>query len=271
MSSTKFRKNSKYLKDKKENGLIFKKNPFEVEKMRQKLALLGDLIRLKGMYSVKYPEIKNLNTGRFWNTKLKNRQELKIQDGMTKDRARIVARLIPGETKKLLDIGIGHGWIEEIISKKDIKIYGIDISEETIKNLNRNFEGEYIVQSVYEMTFPKSYFDTILILEVLEHIPPSRVLIVLRDIKKLLKKNGTLIVSVPVNERLELMRENPNGHVRDYSKELIKAELEISGFKPLVMRTLYAFKSFYFAKKLLARLLINRWHENNVIIKAVSL
>jgi hypothetical protein len=63
------------------------------------------------------------------------------------------------------------------------------------------------------------------------------------------------------------MKDNPNGHVRNYTYSLIKAELEIAGFKIIESRELYAFKKFYKIKNLLARVFKDRWKPNNVVIK----
>ena len=72
----------------------------------------------------------------------------------------------------------------------------------------------------------------------------------------------------PMNEGLGEMDNNPNGHVRDYTEFLVKAELKIAGFKILESEALYAFTNFYYFKKLLSKFLKNRWQQNNIIIKA---
>ncbi len=127
------------------------------------------------------------------------------------------------------------------------------------------------MQSVYKMNYLSSFFDAIFALEILEHIPPSKIFNVLEDIKKFLKMNGILIVSVPANEGLEKMNSNPSSHVRDYTKELISAELKLAGFDILDIKELYAFKNLYFFKKLIAKIFKKKWKPNNIIIKARKL
>ena len=145
--------------------------------------------------------------------------------------------LIP---KKILDIGAGHGYLEEALSKRTmLDIYANDFSVEGVKNLKKRFKGKFSVQSIYKLSYPKDVFDCIFVLEVLEHIPPSKILSVLKSIKKILKKDGLLIVSVPMNEGLEKMKTNPNGHVRNYTEALIKAELQIAGFKIIESQTFF--------------------------------
>lgn len=248
---------------------VCKKNPFMVEKCRQILAERNEIEELKKMYLPSYAEIQDINSADFWNRKLNDIHLLSRQDGMTKDRVKTTFNFIPKSTKKILDIGAGYGFIEEIISKRTkIKLFGNDISSEAIKNLRKRFKGRFIVESVYEMKYEDNYFDVVLALEVLEHIPPSKIFRVLQSIHRMLKKNGIFILSVPMNEGLEFMNSNPNGHVRDYTIKLISSELEFIGFKVLEYKVFFAFKKFYTFKKILSKILVNRWNPNNVVIKA---
>lgn len=249
------------------------KNPFRIEDFRNALAVIGDKDNLKRQYSRALPEIKNLNTSRFWDNKLRENKSLLQQDGMTKDRIRIVASSLPKNAKKILDIGAGHGFLEEYLTSelrhRKLAIYANDFSRESIKYLKRKYSGTFDVQSIYKLKYPENFFDVIFILEVLEHIPPSKILKVLGSIKSLLKKRGTIIVSVPTNEGLERMKTNPSGHVRAYTVPIIKAELEITGFTIKKIKTLYAFSSNYRAKKVLAKF-VRKWKPNNIIIQAES-
>lgn len=249
--------------------IVAKKNPFNVEKCRQNLAESGDLVTLSRMYSSSFKEIKNLNTSKFWDSKFSKHEDLSRQDGMTKERIKIVSSFIPDSAKKVLDIGAGAGFIEELIFKREnIEIYANDISSNAIRNLEQRFKGNFTVKSIYKMNYSGNFFDAILSLEVLEHIPPHKIMSVLSNIRKILKKKGILILSIPTNEGLEYMKNNPNGHVRCYTIPLIKAELEMMGFEIFKVRTLMAFKNYYFIKKVLTKILINRWKPNVIVIKA---
>lgn len=246
-----------------------KKNPFKIEKCRQVLAINGDLSTLKKFYKEKLPEIKDLNTSTFWNKKLHVNESISQQDGMTRDRIKTVVGFLPSKNIKLLDIGAGHGFLEEKLPK-NVDIFANDFSEESVKHLKKRFKGNFEVQSLYGLSYKQNYFDAICILEVLEHVSPNKVLNVLKRINQLMKPIGTLIVSVPMNEGLETMKQNPNGHIRMYTPELITAELELAGFTVSEMKTLYAFKNSYFLKMLIAKVIRNKWQPNNIILKAVK-
>ena len=245
------------------------KKSFLVERVRQILASLNDLGSLKSTYNLKYGEVKDLNTSSFWNEKLSGKTDLEKQDGMTKDRVKTAFKFLPKSAKKVLDIGAGNGFIEELlIGNKNIKIFGNDISTSAVKNLKFKFKGEFRKESIYKMMYPKKAFDAIFALEVLEHVPPSKILTLFKKIREFLKRKGSLIISVPTNEGLEKMKNNPNGHVRVYTENLIRSELKISGFKVLKLKTLYAFKNFYAFKKISSRILRNKWKPNDIVVVA---
>lgn len=244
-------------------------NPFIIENKRSSLAEKKQLNKLKKMYAKTYPEIKDLNTPHFWDQQMEIIEHIKVQDGMTQDRIATAAKYLPENAIKILDIGAGHGYLEEVLSQnKNLEIYANDFSVEGVKNLKKRFKGKFAVQSIYKLSYPKNYFDCIFVLEVLEHIPPSKIFSVLKSIKNILKKNGILVVSVPMNEGLEHMKTNPNGHVRTYTEVLIKAELEIAGFHIIESQTFFAFTAFYSLKKFLAKIFPKRWEPNNIIVKA---
>lgn len=246
-------------------------NPFRVENYRQILAKQSRLNSLKKTYSSSFPEIRNLNTPSFWNNKFIAIGNIQQEDGMTKDRVKTAYNFLPKTCKRVLDVGAGAGFLEEYLKdNKYLSIYANDFSDISIKKLKKHFKVNFKKQSIYAMKYPDNFFDCIFILEVLEHIPPSKILNVLRNINSMLRVKGILIVSVPMNENLEQMETNPNGHVRDYTYELIKTELEIVGFNLLESKTLYAFNNFYIIKSLLSKILRNRWKPNNVVIKAVK-
>lgn len=251
---------------------FMKKNAYQIEHLRAELAAKGETAKLKKLYTNNQPEISDLNTQKFWNNILTSRSSIADQDGMTRDRAYYTARIVPQTVKKLLDIGVGHGWVEELLEQRDIEIHGIDISNETIRQTKERFpkwKKNFKVKSLYKLDYRPSMFDAVLLLEVLEHIPPSKTFVILNMIKKFITPGGYMIVSVPTNEGLEYMQDNPSGHVRMYTVPLLKAELELAGFSVLSIKTFYAFKSHYKLKKFVAKWIMpKRWQPNNIIILA---
>ncbi len=251
------------------------KDPFKIELVRRKLADLNDLNSLKTLYGANLAEISDFNSKEFWDEKLEAIQTLKSQDNMTKARIEAAFSFVPQRAQKILDIGAGYGFIEELFTreKAQYKLYGFDISPEAVSNLKNRFNGDFKVGSIYKIPFASSLkFDVILALEVFEHIPPSKILEVMKRIKECLEEGGVLIASVPVNESLSTMGRNPSGHLREYSLSLLRAELAISGFKINKHKEFSAFKNLYFLKDLLRKTILkNKWLSNDIVIRAVKI
>lgn len=249
-------------------------NPYSVEDLRDQLAIKKQDQLFMDTYSLKYSEIKNLNTETFWDKIFEQTTFCKDQDPMTLEKIEQVISYIPKNTMRLLDVGIGQGYVEERLKKLnlDFELYGVDISKESVKKVKNNFKGIFLLDDVHNIDkqFKKNYFDAVIALELIEHIPASKIFSLLRKIHSLLNKNGTFIISTPLNEDLRNMKDNPNGHVRNYTIPILETELELSGFKTLDTRTFFAFKDFYLIKKLFAKILKNRWKPNNVVIKAIK-
>src|SRR4030067_2380689 len=117
--------------------------------------------------------MKNFNTERFWNNKIKHERSLLETDPMTIDRIRTAYKFLPLKKEmKILDIGAGYGFIEELLSRNEnIEIYGNDISGAAIDDLRERFKGNFKKESIYNMNYKNEYFDVIFALEILEHIP----------------------------------------------------------------------------------------------------
>lgn len=250
---------------------LMKDSPFEIERKRQNLASAKKYKELAETYIKKYPEIKDLNTPKLWDDIYSKDVKLSDQDGMTKDRIKTAVRFLPRKQIRVLDIGAGMGFIEELISgDKNINLYANDFSKRSLKILKKKYKGEFSLQSIYTLNYKPNFFDAVLILEVLEHIPPSKTFSVLSKVNLLMKIGGTLIVSVPMNEGLNKMKNNPSGHVRTYDENLIKVELEIAGFRVLASKTFFAFSDNYLFKKFVSKI-IKRKNPNNIVIKAIKL
>ena len=250
------------------------KTPFEVEDLRTKLAIKRAYNGFKKTYSDEYPEIKANNSNRFWNAKFKTLTKFKELDGMTKDKINTIVKFLPNETSRILDLGIGQGYLEQRLKEveKNYEFYGIDISEKAIIRLKKKFKGKFTIGDVLKIKkyYKKGYFDAIVAIELIEHISPRKIFRFYKDINSLLKPAGIFILSTPLNENLRLMKENPSSHVREYTEPIIIAELKLSGFKVLKERYFFAFKKLYSIKKILTKLFPDWWGANNVVIKAVK-
>ena len=209
-------------------------NVFDVDIYRQKLAASCRLSELHETYNGEYPEISNISTAEKWD----NLSGLDSIPEVRLNRLERVIELIE-INKKILDIGVGWGDIVPILSrhKKTVNYTGIDFSAEIVKKLQDKYPDQKFMNTTVD-TLNDDY-DCVLVLEVIEHIVPSKIFDFLKDVKKVLSDKGTLMVTVPLNEDLRNNTfvcgkcesfVNRMGHVRSYSFDLIKKELEIAGF-----------------------------------------
>ena len=237
---------------------------------REKLIDCGDIEQFKKTYSKKF-DIQNQNTGSYWDDIFIEEKTLAFQSPMTKDKIKTIAENLSKKPISILDIGIGQGFLEEIlmVNNRNYKIYGIDISPHSIKRAKQLFKGKFTVGDVtsLERYYPKNSFNTVVALELFEHINPSQLFKLYQNIHSLLKKNGKLILSIPINEHLDKMVSNPSAHVRNYMPKIIKAELEQNNF--VIEKEYYfsAFNSKYLLKKLVSKIL-DRWEKNSMVVIA---
>lgn len=107
------------------------------------------------------------------------------------------------ERKDVLDCACGSGYGSFLLSQVSNTVCGIDIAKDAISHAEENYSRGNITfhqRSAEDLlsVFKEDCFDTIVCFETLEHLEdPVKVL---ADFKKLLKKDGTLIASVPLNE-----------------------------------------------------------------------
>jgi len=244
---------------------------FEVENLRDRLARQKKYKEFKATYSTKYPQIPNKNTGKFWDEKFKSPESLNEQDWMTKDKVNTVVSFLPKRKIKILDLGIGQGYLEQKLQELEAEhtIYGLDISKKVIKRLEKKFKGDFKAGDILKADkfYKRNYFDVIVAIEVIEHIPPHKIFSFYKIIYLLLKKNGLFIISTPLNEGLRDMDINPSAHVREYTPEILDAEFNLAGLKIEKIKTFIAFKNLYFIKKFIAKF-TKKWKPNNIVIVA---
>ena len=135
------------------------------------------------------------------------------------------------EDKKILDIGCSYGWFEKYVGKNAKEIIGIDLDEKDLENAKlENKNIEFLKGSVLDLNkFEKDYFDFVVMFDVIEHIPKGTEKKALEEIKRVLKKNGKLLISTPANNFSNFF--DPAwyfGH-RHYSQKDMKNIFENSG------------------------------------------
>jgi SAM-dependent methyltransferase len=101
--------------------------------------------------------------------------------------------------ERLLDIGCGGGAFTRALASSFPEVHGIDIQEDYLKQFRESVKDDkrFVISnmSASDMAFPDDFFDTIVTIETLEHIPdlPGAA----RGIVRVLRPGGELLITVP--------------------------------------------------------------------------
>ena len=113
-------------------------------------------------------------------------------------RERLILRFVDlRRVEKILDAGCGEGIFERYFFQKyTSKVYGIDISKKNILKCRKTLpSGKFLVGDIHNIPFPDNFFDLVFINAVLHHI--EEIDVVLREIKRVLRRNGFMIIIEP--------------------------------------------------------------------------
>ncbi len=149
---------------------------------------------------------------------------------------------------RLLDVGCGTGRHLLELSRYPGCFVGLDMSHQELRALNYMLlltqRERPVVANINavlgdgeRLPFADGLFDAVICTETLEHVPDDRS--VLRELLRVLRRGGTLVISVPDEHSERLLwrlspryRNTPGGHVRIYRRQEIARLLRESGAEP---------------------------------------
>lgn len=103
---------------------------------------------------------------------------------------------------KVLDAGCGEGHLIEKLNKKNF-YYGVDITDIALQKAKKRCpHAEFYKMDLSKIDFNDGFFDVVICTEVLEHIFDYKK--VINELKRVLKKDGYLILTFP-NEMLWIL------------------------------------------------------------------
>lgn len=130
--------------------------------------------------------------------------------------------LKPFEGQKVLDAGCGDGRFCYEMRKENVEMSGVDYSHNAIQ-FARAFcpAVTFYVEDLKKPNFPH-LFDAITMVEVLEHIDPADIPLILKNLRAALKKDGKLIITVPsIN-----LQPVPKKHYQHFTAQSLREVLE---------------------------------------------
>lgn len=108
----------------------------------------------------------------------------------------------------VLDYGCGAGHLlQQLVKIEDVDFYGLDFSEDSIlatknKTVNNANLKQLVVASSLPSQFDTEKFDTISIIETIEHLQDNKLHETFAELYRLLKSKGKLFITTPFNEDL---------------------------------------------------------------------
>ncbi|KLI16650.1 class I SAM-dependent methyltransferase [Brachyspira hyodysenteriae] len=182
----------------------------------------------------------------------------------------------------LLDIGCGNGHLLKDSYKYVKNAVGIekfDYSKPKFDNI--------LNIDIFENTFEDNSFDIITFLDVMEHIENENKF--LQEVKRLIKLDGTIIITVPAYQWLFSNSDIFYGHYRRYNSKKLRCILENNGLeiKKISYMNCFLFPAFalvriidkifnrkkfeYGSSKLLNTIFYNIFHIEKHLLKNINL
>ena len=170
------------------------------------------------------------------------------------------------DTKAHLDIGCGPGTFLGILKKKAI---GIDVAHNQVKYAKKQYSNKKIKFLTYKNKLPikSKTIESISMIELIEHIDNQDLEQLLKECKRVLKKNGYICLSTPNYLSLWPLLEfflnkvskvnYAHEHINKFNKNRLRDVMRKNGFEVLELKSFMlispflAFISFKFAKSMI--------------------
>ncbi len=138
------------------------------------------------------------------------------------------------KNKTVVDIGSSFGWLEKELKKLDPKkVFGIELNQEAVEFAKKDVPSvEFLSGSALDLPIKNEAADIAILFDVLEHVPTNTEDTVIKEVNRILKKDGILLFSTPNSNLFAKIFDIAwyFGH-RHYSKENIASLFERNGFR----------------------------------------
>ena len=120
---------------------------------------------------------------------------------------RFVKRYIPLKGN-ILDYGCGPGFLIEKLLQDGRSCWGLDSVESNIRIIKSKFDGHPHFMGAFHAhklptAIPNGMFDTVFLIETIEHLLQDDLPIILKELYRITKAGGNLIITTPNNENLD--------------------------------------------------------------------
>ena len=173
-----------------------------------------------------------------------------LENLLSRRRAQVANYLILDYHRKgrVLDIGCGSTPYF-LTNTKFVQKYGLDPSLKKMEGFGNLKLQRFDVEKNLKLPFKENFFEVVTLLAVIEHIEPDRIKCLLKEIRRVMKPRGRLILTTPTpfaNKLLRIMSvlkltstKEVEEHKLIFSRELLSEYLNSSGFHKKNVRTGY--------------------------------
>ncbi|MDQ3978605.1 MAG: methyltransferase domain-containing protein [Actinomycetota bacterium] len=154
---------------------------------------------------------------------------------------------------RVLDFGCGSGYLLDALLARGIPCSGADFSEDAVAVVRKRLEGNRLfqgVQLVQEMptSLKDESYDAVFFIETVEHLLDGDLESTLRELRRIIRPGGALIVTTPNDEQLAQAESicpdcgcifHPVQHVRSWDKDSLSEKMREFGLSTVTCRPLY--------------------------------
>jgi len=151
---------------------------------------------------------------------------------------------------EILDFGCGQGFLLEKLIKKGISCQGADFSQNSIDMVQNklksdpNFKGSHLIISL-PSELSEGQFDIIFSIETIEHLLDTDLDRTMKELYRLLRPNGLIVLTTPNDEDLEASKIicpecgcifHRVQHVRTWTLETLSKSMRGYGFNEVISK-----------------------------------
>lgn len=149
----------------------------------------------------------------------------------------VLGAILHNRNLKILDIGCGAGKTMDMLSRFGT-VWGLDNNKKALSFCKKRGFQHLMLADAADTGFKDNFFDVVTMLDVLEHTDENTTL---QEIKRILKPDGFMIITVPTYQWLWSSWDEVLKHKKRYTKYNLGAAVKKNGFTIIKSSYMYSF------------------------------